>query len=49
MRQHSGFTAVELMVVVAIIAILAALALPSFAHMINKYQTTQMENALVDT
>ncbi len=49
MRQHSGFTAVELMVVVAIVAILAALALPSFAHMINKYQTTQMQNALVDT
>ena len=49
MRQHSGFTAVELMVVVAIIAILAALALPSFAHMINKFQTSQSENALVDT
>ena len=49
MRRAKGFTAVELMVVIAIAAILAALALPSFAHLIRKYQTKKDENALVDT
>ena len=49
MRRAKGFTAVELMVVIAIVAILAALALPSFANMIRKYQTKKDENALVDT
>ena len=49
MRRAKGFTAVELMVVIAIVAILAALALPSFANMIRRYQTKQDQNALIDT
>ena len=44
-----GFTAVELMVVIAIAAILATLALPSFNQMIKRRQMSQDINALVDT
>lgn len=45
----SGFTAIEVMVVIAIAAILAALALPSFDQMIKRRQMSQDLNALVDT
>ena len=44
-----GFTAIELMVVIAIAAVLATLALPSFDHAIKKWQMTQAINALTDT
>ncbi|MFT3779551.1 MAG: GspH/FimT family pseudopilin [Ottowia sp.] len=44
-----GFTAIELMVVIAIVAILAALALPSFNNLIKKWQLNQDINALIDT
>lgn len=37
-RAHHGFTLVELMVVVAIVAISATLAAPSFAQMIANYR-----------
>ena len=40
-RLHAGFTAVELMVVVAIMAILAALAAPSFQGMIERWRVRQ--------
>ena len=49
MRRNTGFTAVELMVVIAIVAILATLALPSFAQMIRRWQTQQTSTALIDT
>ena len=45
----SGFTAIELMVVIAIAAILAALAMPSFDQMIKRRQMSQDLNGLVDT
>lgn len=49
MRRNQGFTAIELMVVIAIAAILAALALPSFNQMIIRWQMRQDLNALIDT
>jgi type IV fimbrial biogenesis protein FimT len=44
-----GFTAVELMVVMAIAAVLATLAAPSFEQTIKRWQMNQAINALTDT
>ena len=41
-----GFTAIELMVVVAIVAVLAALAGPSFTPMIERWRVRQTAEAL---
>jgi type IV fimbrial biogenesis protein FimT len=37
-RIHSGFTAIELMVVIALLAILAAIAMPQFRDVLNRYK-----------
>jgi len=50
LRQlQKGFTAVELMVVVAIVAIVAALALPSFKPLLENWRIRQATEAMVTT
>ncbi len=47
-RQTQGFTLVELMIVVAIIGILAAIAYPSYNHYIERGHLTDAHAELVD-
>lgn len=46
-REH-GFTLIELMVVVAIVAILAAIALPSFADQMRKSRRAEAVSSIQD-
>lgn len=45
--QQRGFTAVELMVVIAIIAIIAAIGIPNFGSMMTSSRTTSASNNLL--
>lgn len=48
-RKHtSGFTLIELIVVMAIVAILAAIALPSFADQMRKSRRAEAVTAIQD-
>ena len=43
-----GFTLIELMVVIVVIAILAAIAIPGYTSQIRKSRRTEARNALLD-
>ncbi|WP_084690550.1 GspH/FimT family pseudopilin [Comamonas granuli] len=47
--HHAGFTAIELMVVVSIVAILAALAAPSFQPLIERWRVREAAENLTST
>jgi len=47
-RIQSGFTLIEVMVVVAIIGILAAIAYPSYAEYVRRSQRAEMQRVMMD-
>ena len=47
-RSAGGFTLIELMVVVAVVAILASIALPSYQEQIRKSRRAQAKSDLVE-
>ena len=45
-RRHSGFTLIEVMITVAIVAILAAIALPSYSDYVRRAKITDATSVL---
>ncbi|MGH1471406.1 MAG: type IV pilin protein [Cellvibrionaceae bacterium] len=48
MKKHTGFTLIELMIVVAIVAILAAVGIPSYQQYVTKTKRTDCQGVLVN-
>ncbi|MEY4588764.1 MAG: hypothetical protein RL497_840, partial [Pseudomonadota bacterium] len=48
MRKYVGFTLIEVMVTVAIVAILAAIAIPSYSQYVQKTRRTDGQEKLLD-
>ena len=47
MRRHGGFSITELMVVVAIVAILLGIGAPSYRYITNSYRMSAEVNGLL--
>lgn len=47
-KQSSGFTLIELMIVVAIVALLAAIAVPAYKEHVTRTRRSDAETALLD-
>jgi type IV pilus assembly protein PilE len=47
MQRHSGFTLIELMFTVAVVAILASIAIPSYTSYITRSKLTEATSALL--
>jgi type IV pilus assembly protein PilE len=47
-RPAAGFTLVELMIVIVIVAILAAIAIPAYQHEIQESRRTEARTAILD-
>src|SRR5580692_9710111 len=48
MNRHTGFSLIELMIVVSIITILAAIAVPSYNSSVRKSRRTEAKTAITD-
>jgi len=48
MRRHQGFTLIEVMITVAIVAILAAIAIPAYSEYVQRARITEAVASLSD-
>ena len=45
-KKHSGFTLIEMMVVVVVLAIIAAIAMPAYSEYVRKASAAQAEQEM---